>query len=47
MLEILAQAPQAPFDTPTIDWHAFAPFLVLAGTIIVVLLVDVIGLKNA
>ena len=47
MLEILAQAPQAPFDNPTIDWHAFAPFIVLAGTIIVVLLVDVIGLTKA
>ena len=38
MTTLLAQA--AGFEAPTIDFHAFAPELVLAGAIVVVLLVD-------
>jgi NADH-quinone oxidoreductase subunit N len=38
MTSLLAQA--SGFETPTIDYHAFAPELVLAGAIVVVLLVD-------
>ncbi|HYI62120.1 MAG TPA: NADH-quinone oxidoreductase subunit N [Acidimicrobiales bacterium] len=35
---LLAAAP--PFASPTLDWHALAPELVLTGTFVLVLLVD-------
>jgi NADH-quinone oxidoreductase subunit N len=34
-------------DLPAVDWHAFAPEVVLAGTFLLALVVDVIGLKGA
>ena len=37
----LAQANEHGFDPPAIDWHAFAPELILTGAFIAVLLVDV------
>jgi NADH-quinone oxidoreductase subunit N len=38
---LLAALTPAPFETPTLDWHALAPELVLMATFVVVLLVDV------
>ena len=38
LASLLAAAP--PFESPTLDWHAFAPEVVLTGTFILVLLVD-------
>jgi len=40
VLHLLAQA--EPFRSPTVDFHAFAPEIVLAVTIVVVLLVDLV-----
>jgi NADH-quinone oxidoreductase subunit N len=40
VLALLAQA--VPFVSPTIDFHAFAPEIVLAATIVVVLLADLV-----
>jgi NADH-quinone oxidoreductase subunit N len=37
---LLAQAPQAPFDRPAVDWHALAPELVVVGVLCVVLVAD-------
>ena len=42
----LAQASDAAqaleFDRPPIDWHAFAPELVLLGVVIVLVIIDVV-----
>lgn len=43
---ILAQAPQAPFDRPAIDWHAVAPELTLLGVGALLTLFDVIWLEK-
>ncbi|CAA9233777.1 MAG: NADH-ubiquinone oxidoreductase chain N [uncultured Acidimicrobiales bacterium] len=40
MLHLLAQA--EPFRSPTVDFHAFAPEIVLSVSIVVVLLVDLV-----
>ncbi|MGI8936761.1 MAG: NADH-quinone oxidoreductase subunit N [Iamia sp.] len=37
---LLAAASAPPFDTPTLDYHALAPELVLSATFIIVILVD-------
>jgi NADH-quinone oxidoreductase subunit N len=41
LLSLLAGV--APFAKPTLDWHAFAPELVLTGTLVLVLLVDLVS----
>ena len=40
---ILAQVPELLSSNPPFDWHAFAPEIVLVGTILVVLIADLIG----
>ena len=30
---LLAQAPQAPFDRPAVDWHALAPEIVIVAIV--------------
>jgi NADH-quinone oxidoreductase subunit N len=40
VLPLLAQAPQAPFTAPTLDYHALAPEIILAGVVCLLLLVD-------
>jgi NADH-quinone oxidoreductase subunit N len=32
-----------PFDAPHVDYHAFAPEIVLVGTLVVVLLLDLVA----
>lgn len=39
----VAQAPARFVENPAFDWHAFAPEIVLAGTILVVLMAGLIG----
>jgi NADH-quinone oxidoreductase subunit N len=46
-LDVLAQAPQAPFVRPIIDWHAVAPELVLVGLGALVTIVDIVWLDKA
>jgi NADH-quinone oxidoreductase subunit N len=41
MLSLLA------FETPTIDYHAFAPEIVLVGTLVALILVDVVGRETS
>ena len=43
---LLAQAAQAPFDRPAVDWHALAPEIVVVATAVVILLVDVVALED-
>ena len=40
LASLLAAASAPPFETPTLDYHALAPELILAATFVVVLLVD-------
>jgi NADH-quinone oxidoreductase subunit N len=45
LISVLAQAPQAPFDRPPIDWHALAPEIILLAlggllTILDIVLLD-------
>jgi NADH-quinone oxidoreductase subunit N len=40
VLSLLAQAPQPPFTTPVIDYHALAPEIILAATVCIVLVAD-------
>ena len=44
---LVAQAAQAPFDRPAVDWHALAPEIVIVAAAVVVILVDVIKLEEA
>jgi NADH-quinone oxidoreductase subunit N len=37
---VIAQLQQAPFDSPTIDWHALAPEIVLTGALCALILLD-------
>lgn len=47
MLSLLAQAPEAAFSAPSIDWHAIAPELVLVGVACLVVLIDSVLLERA
>jgi NADH-quinone oxidoreductase subunit N len=40
LASLLAQAAEAPFDRPVVDWHALAPDLVVVGVLCVVLVAD-------
>ena len=40
LVSLLAQAAEAPFDRPVVDWHALAPELVVVGVLCVVLVAD-------
>jgi NADH-quinone oxidoreductase subunit N len=40
VITLLAQAAQAPFSAPTIDYHALAPEIVLGAAIVVLLVAD-------
>jgi NADH-quinone oxidoreductase subunit N len=44
---LLAQAPQPPFDSPTIDWHGLAPLVVLTGALALLILLDVVDSDRA
>jgi NADH-quinone oxidoreductase subunit N len=46
VLALLTQAADT-FQSPTLDWHAFAPELVLTGTIVLLILVDAVKLDRA
>jgi NADH-quinone oxidoreductase subunit N len=47
LASLLAQAAQAPFDKPTIDFHALAPEIVLVSLTALVLLFDLVKLEDA
>ncbi len=47
MLATLTQAAADSFQSPSIDWHAFAPELVLIATIVILVLVDAVKLERA
>lgn len=47
LASMLAQVAQAPFDKPTIDFHALAPEIVLVSLTALVLIFDVVKLENA
>jgi NADH-quinone oxidoreductase subunit N len=42
MLQLLAAAANSGFKAPTLDYHAFAPEIVLTGVLVVVLLADLV-----
>ena len=47
LASLLAQAAEIPdFVRPTIDWHALAPEIILAITVVLTLLVDVVTKKK-
>ena len=46
MLAFLAQVAQPAFDRPHIDWHAFAPELILLAWGALVTIVDLVGLER-
>lgn len=46
MLAQLVAATTATYDTPTLDWHALAPLIVLVSTLVVALIVDSIVAKQ-
>jgi NADH-quinone oxidoreductase subunit N len=47
LAQVLAQAPQLPFDKPIVDWHALAPEIVLVALAALIIIVDVVGLDDA
>jgi NADH-quinone oxidoreductase subunit N len=47
LTSLLAQLGQPAFDSPTIDWHALAPEIVLTASIAVLIIVDVIDTQRA
>jgi NADH-quinone oxidoreductase subunit N len=47
VLATLVQTAAETFDTPTVDWHALAPEIVLVGTMVVLVLADAIGLDRS
>jgi NADH-quinone oxidoreductase subunit N len=47
LASLLAQAPQAPFQRPAVDWHALAPEIVIVAAAVVIILVDVVKLEDA
>ncbi len=47
LTSLLAQAAQAPFDKPAVDFHALAPEIVLVALTAAVLLLDIVKLEDA